>query len=174
MKITYTLLCLSLTAWHGVTVAARPASPLIVVADHGGQSTLPYYEALVPPREEPDTQPARALPRSLNEAAMLPVRTPGLTPGIVATRRIQVPGLTPFFLLGDDPHSRAWLSQQLKKLEQLNAVGLVVNVEEMSALQALRILAPGLELVPVSAEDLALRLDLHHYPVLITATGIEQ
>ena len=37
-----------------------------------------------------------------------------------------------------------------------------------------RAIAPGLNLSPMSADDLAERLGLRHYPVLVTATGIEQ
>jgi integrating conjugative element protein (TIGR03765 family) len=50
---------------------------------------------------------------------------------------------------------------------------MVVNVSTPEALAALRRLAPGLMLSPVSGDDLAQRLGLQHYPVLITATGIE-
>ena len=39
--------------------------------------------------------------------------------------------------------------------------------------KALRRLAPGLMLSPISGDDLAQRLGIRHYPVLITATGIE-
>ncbi|WP_431521391.1 PFL_4695 family integrating conjugative element protein [Blastomonas fulva] len=59
-------------------------------------------------------------------------------------------------------------------MRELGAVGLVVNVESMAALVELRHLAPGLTLAPASGDDLAQRLDLRHYPVLITSTGIEQ
>jgi integrating conjugative element protein (TIGR03765 family) len=59
-------------------------------------------------------------------------------------------------------------------LRELGAVGLVVNAESQVALDALRRLAPELILSPVSADDLAQRLGIRHYPVLITATGIEQ
>ena len=38
----------------------------------------------------------------------------------------------------------------------------------------LRRLAPGLTLSPASGDDLAQRLGLRHYPVLITSTGVEQ
>ena len=52
-------------------------------------------------------------------------------------------------------------------------MGLVVNVATPEALVALRRLAPGLMLSPISGDDLAQRLGIRHYPVLITATGIE-
>ena len=57
-----------------------------------------------------------------------------------------------------------------------NAVGRFGRISEVAtpqALTALRRLAPGLTLSPVSGDDLAQRLGIRHYPVLITATGIE-
>ncbi|MBF3324750.1 integrating conjugative element protein, partial [Pseudomonas aeruginosa] len=57
---------------------------------------------------------------------------------------------------------------------QRGAVGLVVNVETVQGLARLRALVPGVALAPVAGDDLAERLALRHYPVLITATGIEQ
>ena len=105
---------------------------------------------------------------------MLPVRSMRLSPGDVERRVIEAPGLPPFFLIGDDDRSRTWLRQRSLRLHELHAVGLVVNVTSAKALAALRALAPGLSLSPVAGDDLAERLALHHYPVLITATGIEQ
>ena len=52
-------------------------------------------------------------------------------------------------------------------------MGLVVNVATPEALVTLRRLAPGLMLSPIAGDDLAQRLGIRHYPVLITATGIE-
>nr|WP_228734622.1 integrating conjugative element protein [Xanthomonas euvesicatoria] len=158
--------------------ALAQSTPLIVVEDRGGVSALPYYEALdlqpradqAPPRIEVPRPPAGPA----SEADMLPVRSARLSPGEVPRRVIQAPGLTPFFLIGDDARSRAWLRQRAPALRELGALGLVVNVESVDALAALRGLATGLTLAPVSGDDLAGRLGLRHYPVLITATGIEQ
>lgn len=166
--------CLSL-AWLSVTAQA---DALIVVEDRGGASALPYYEALnlqprsgmASPRFEIPRPPARAF----NESAMLPVHSLRLSPGEVARRVIEAPGLPPLFLVGDDERSRTWLRQRAPHLHELNAVGLVVNVASAEALATLRELLPELSLLPVAGDDLAERLGLRHYPVLITATGIEQ
>lgn len=104
---------------------------------------------------------------------MLPVRSARLSPGDEPRRVIRAPGLTPLFLVGDDDRSRAWLKQRRAELQALRAVGLVVNVATPEALAALRRLAPDLMLSPASGDDLAHRLGIKHYPVLITATGIE-
>lgn len=120
-------------------------------------------EPLVPPPAAPVT-----------EAAMLPVLSERLSPGPVAARSLNIPGLLPFFLVGDDPLSLAWLGQRLKALRDLGAVGLAVQVADAEALRRIRAAAPSLNIQPVSGDDLALRLRLQHYPVLITATAVEQ
>ena len=105
---------------------------------------------------------------------MLPVRSTQLSPGEVQHRVIRAPGLMPLFLVGDDERSRAWLHQRQAALRELGAVGLVVNVESAASLEELRRLAAGVILSPASGDDLAQRLGLRHYPVLITPTGVEQ
>lgn len=154
---------------------------LIVVEDLGGVSALPYYRDLnlqSPNAPRSVAGPASVLTPPANarysEADMLPVRSARLTPGTVEPRTITMPGLKPMFLVGDDEHSRAWLRERLPRLLALRAVGFVVNVSSAAALASLRELAPGLTLAPVSGDDIGARLELHHYPVLITATDIEQ
>lgn len=169
----------------GLLAAARVAaqtvpSSLIVVEDRGGVSALPYYQALnlLPDRQAPvpasgGTAPSGQSGRTVSEADMLPVKSELLTPGQVRPRVIRAPGLQPLFIVGDDAASRAWLLQHRERLQSLGAVGLVVNVASAPALAALRQLVPGVTLAPTSGDDLARRLGLHHYPALITATGIE-
>lgn len=157
----------------------RPA--LIVVEDRGGVPAQPYYDDLgLPVRSSATADAPQRLPLPgattgpRGEAAMLPVRSGWLTPGVVERRPLQASGLTPFFVIGDDARSREWLQQRLVRLRELHASGLVVNVASPQALDALRRLAPGMTLSPASGDNLAQRLGLRHYPVLVTATGIEQ
>lgn len=169
---------LSATTAAAQTAETGNASPpLIVVEDRGGTSALPYYQALNPqdagPTRRPAPVPCVGTPADA-EAAMLPVRSALLSPGDEPHRVIRAPGLTPLFLIGDDKRSRAWLRQRQATLRELRAVGLVVNVASPAALADLRRLAPDLTLSPASGDDLAQRLGIRHYPVLITATGIEQ
>ncbi|MDH4564515.1 MULTISPECIES: integrating conjugative element protein [unclassified Pseudomonas] len=169
----------ALFALAGAQVTARvQADALIVVEDRGGASALPYYEALsLQPRPQVPS-PHLEVPRPpldpFSESDMLPVRSVRLSPGLVERRVIEAPGLPPFFLVGDDAQSRAWLQQRSPHLRELNAAGLVVNVDSAEALAELRALVPGLSLAPASGDDLVDRLRLRHYPVLITSTGIEQ
>lgn len=173
MKPSHRYVCVVLLG----LVRVASAQDLIVVGDDGGVSALPYYRAL---NLLPDTQAAIAPTASTTphapyrEADLLPVHSACLTPGRVPPRTLRAPGLSPFFLIGDDAPSRAWLHARGDTLRTLNAVGLVVNVGSAQALAALRLDAPGLTLVPASGDDIATRLSLAHYPVLVTATGIEQ
>jgi integrating conjugative element protein (TIGR03765 family) len=143
---------------------------LNVIADLGGQSTQAIFEAV----NRQDTPPVTAAVPEQGEAAMLPVITPELTPGNVPPRTLQLPGIGALFIIGDDSYSRQWLKQNARQLAARNAAGLIVNVESMASLEALRGLAPGLQLAPSSGSELARRLQLSHYPVLITDSGLSQ
>jgi integrating conjugative element protein (TIGR03765 family) len=171
------VICMLLSIVSLPALAGQP--PLIVVEDHGGASALLYYQALdLPPRQDQPSPPAVSVPspagKAFSEADMLPVLSERLSPGDEPRRVIQAPGLTPVFLVGDDERSRAWLTERRVALREISAIGLVVNVRSAEALATLRKLVPELTLSPVSGDDLAQRLGLRHYPVLITATGIEQ
>ena len=101
----------------GLPLASRAGEPLIVVEDRGGTSALPYYEALnLQPRANAPARPSIPTPQvpatRADEAAMLPVRSAKLTPGTVARRVIEAPGLRPFVVIGDDEASRAWLQRR--------------------------------------------------------------
>ncbi len=50
----------------------------------------------------------------------------------------------------------------------------MVEAPSLEAYQTLKLLAGDLFLAPVSAPEVAQQLGLSHYPVLITATRIEQ
>tara|TARA_R110001583_G_scaffold195118_1_gene369377 strand:+ start:119954 stop:120502 length:549 start_codon:yes stop_codon:yes gene_type:complete len=176
LAATAALLAIAAHAQDRGPAIKNSSPPLIVVEDKGGTSALPYYRALHPqdaqPGQQAAPQPRIGSPADA-EAAMLPMRSARLTPGDEPRRVIRAPGLTPLFLVGDDDRSRAWLKQRRADLQQMRAVGLVVSVATPEALAALRRLAPGLMLSPASGDDLVQRLGLRHYPVLITATGIE-
>jgi len=106
---------------------------------------------------------------------MLPVESPSLTPGYVEARSLSLPeGTTPFFLVGDDELSMSWLQQRGEVLRSLNAVGLAVDVSSADGLQQIRDAASGIEVRPMAGDDLAERLNIHHYPVLITSARMEQ
>lgn len=105
----------------------------------------------------------------------LPVKTPSLSPGKVISRRIDRPYLDrPVFMVGADPLSMRWLLLHHVQLKQINAIGLAVNVETQAQLQQLQKAAGGVAIHPLAGDVIASQLDLQHYPVLITASRIEQ
>jgi integrating conjugative element protein (TIGR03765 family) len=173
---------LRLAGWTSVLMLPALAMPdtLIIVRDLGGASAEPYYQALhlkiVPSQgtQRRAPQSAAASTSPFSEANVLPVRSRVLTPGNVANRTFKQPAMKALFLIGDDARSRAWLREHIERLQTLHAVGFVVNVETGKGLSELRRLAPHLTLTPASGDDLARRLKLRHYPVLITAEGVEQ
>ena len=82
--------------------------------------------------------------------------------------------LTPLFLAGQDSDSLEWLSRHAQALQDLGASGLAVEVADAQSLRRIQAAAPGLSIWPISGDDIAERLELGHYPVLITPTGLEQ
>ncbi|WP_338724865.1 integrating conjugative element protein [Pseudomonas juntendi] len=121
--------------------------------------------ALGAPSQLPD-------PRALTWA--LPVHSTRLSPGAVSPRTLKLPGFTPLFLVGHDAASLEWLAKHAQTLQDLGASGLAVEVADAPALRRIHAAAPGLDIWPVSGDDIAERLELEHYPVLITPTGLEQ
>ncbi|EFE07320.1 integrating conjugative element protein [Citrobacter youngae] len=112
--------------------------------------------------------------QALDEARLLPVITHNLYPGQQPRLALNLPGMAPLFLIGDDPLSTEWLRQHQDALKTLHATGLVVNVTTLARLNTLRTIAPALTLLPVSADDMAKHLPISAYPVLLTDKGLEQ
>ncbi|MFG6656227.1 integrating conjugative element protein [Scandinavium sp. M-37] len=106
--------------------------------------------------------------------AVFPVVSTRLKPGPVATRAVALPGITPVFLIGDDPRSVQWLEARQSYLQTLNATGLVVNVATPARFRFLQQRAGGLTLLPVSGDDFAQRLGLDAYPVMVTDSEVSQ
>lgn len=127
------------------------------------------------PAQPPPPTPALPRATAITTADMLPVISPGLTPGLVKSRAIRLVGLiSPLFLVGDDPLSLEWLARHQPRLQRLGAIGWAVNIADREGLERLRQAAGGLAVLPIPGDDLASRLPLQHYPALITASRIEQ
>lgn len=160
-----------------VLAALPAAAALTTVADLGGEPAAPYLDAVngqpnefsVPQALSPSEPPA-----SLSVSAMLPVATPEMTPGEIVSRPLSLPGMPPVFIVGNDELSRSWLQKRAPELKSMGATGMVVNVASEPELASLKNNAPALVMVPVQGGDLARRLQLAHYPVLITADGVSQ
>ncbi|MHC8380578.1 integrating conjugative element protein [Pseudomonas sp. LB3P14] len=150
---------------------------LAVAGDQPSDYARPHFQAARPSINN-RTQPDRAMHADLStfadEAWTLPVRSSLLSPGQIIPRALNMPGLRPFFLVGEDPQSLAWLRQRAAELQKMGAAGLAIEVADTEALARIRAAAPGITILPVNGNDIATRLQIEHYPVLITATSLEQ
>lgn len=148
------------------------------------RSIAPYYETITgsdsrpPPLDKATsgkTTPDQVTLAKFFSKALLPIRTPEMTPGPVAARAVDAKMLDrPFFILGSDRRSQAWLASHRDRLIQLQAVGLLVQAETAADLRAIADLGVGIRIAPVPGSDLATRLGLKHYPVLISSGWVEQ
>ena len=166
------------SAYYFAVLLAALAEPGLSFAEvQPGGVTRPQFEASRPPINN-KIQPALAIHADLSafadETWILPVRSSQLSPGQITSRTLNMPGLQPFFLVGEDTHSLAWLRQRATELQEMGAAGLAVEVTDAEALIRIRAAAPGITILPVNGNDIATRLKIEHYPVLITATSLEQ
>ncbi|MGF6318084.1 integrating conjugative element protein [Pseudomonas frederiksbergensis] len=168
---------ISLTCYFILLLAPFAQPELSVAEDQPSDFTRPHFQ-VARPLINNKTQPDRAMHADLStfadEAWILPVRSSHLSPGQITPRALNMPGLRPFFLVGDDLQSLAWLRQRATELQEMDAAGLAVEVADNEALARIRAAAPGISILPVNGNDIAIRLQIEHYPVLITTTSLEQ
>jgi len=166
------------SAYYFATLLAAFAQPgLSFAEDQPSDFNRPHFQVAKSPISN-KTQPDRAMHADLStfadEAWILPVRSSHLSPGQITPRSLSMPGLRPFFLVGDDAQSLVWLRQRVAELQKIGAAGLAVEGADTEALARIRAAAPGIIILPVNGNDIAARLQIEHYPVLITATSLEQ
>jgi integrating conjugative element protein (TIGR03765 family) len=168
---------ISLICYFILLLAPFAQPELTVAGDQPSDFTRPHFQVSRPPINN-KTQPDRVMHVDLStfadEAWILPVRSSHLSPGQIMSRALSMPGLRPFFLVGEDPRSLAWLRQRAAELQEMGAAGLAVEVADTGALARIRAAAPGITILPVNGNDIATRLLIEHYPILITATSLEQ
>lgn len=168
---TSVCVCLAVALATPVLCYAGETIPKVIGTTGPTRSLLPYYARLSSKAESParDTEPGAAA------LALLPIRTPEMAPGTVQPRQIDAKSLDrPFFIIGSDSRSRAWLAAHRARLVQMQAAGLLVQAETVEDLQRVADLGDGVPIAPVPGGDVAKRLGLKHYPVLISAGWIEQ
>ena len=162
-------------AYMLVPVVAQ--AELTVIYDNGHtQPIAPFLEVFESADELPRQSPVPKRPQlgAADPKAWLPIQSPGLTPGPVQARSHDRPFARPFFLIGSDRQSRQWLQNHRGRLKEIGAVGMLVQADTLDDLRTTASLADGLSILPASASDIAKALGVSHYPVLISAHGIEQ
>lgn len=168
---------IALTCYSILLLAPLAKAELTTVEDWRGDFPQPYFQS-TGVRTNDSASSDRTSPADLStfadEAWILPVNSSQLTPGPITPRSLNMPGLQPFFLVGDDSQSLDWLRQRAAELREIGAAGLAVEVADTAALSRIRAAAPGITILPVNGNDIATRLQIEHYPVLVTATSLEQ
>lgn len=120
-----------------------------------------------------DIQGMLQAPTEIN-VSIYPVKSLNLTPGIQEEKSTNINLPQPIFIVGDDDQSKAWILKYKNQLTEIHAQGLVVNVDNETAMKNLRqLVSPDLSLYPVSGDALARWLNFQHYPVLISNYLIE-
>ena len=158
-------------------VPVMAQAELTVIYDSGNtQPIAPFLEIFESADERPQQRPRPKRPQlgAADPEAWLPIQSPGLTPGPVRARSHDRPFARPFFLIGSDTRSRRWLQDHRDGLKEIGAVGMLVQADTLDDLRTIAELADGLSILPASASDIAKVLGVSHYPVLISAHGIEQ
>lgn len=104
-----------------------------------------------------------------------PYKTEGLSLGKVETKNIQKPDLpSPFFIIGSDEQSRAWLRKNKDRFITLQAIGFLVEAKNLEEFELVQEDAGDLFVGRFQWNGMVQGLGINHYPVLITKTSIEQ
>jgi len=159
-----------------VLVPLVAQAELTVIYDSGNTQPLAPFLEVIDDVETPQQQPA-PINNQLGAAdlnMLLPIKSPGLSPGQVQPQAVKRPFTRPFFLIGSDASSRQWLSQYRDRLLDVGAVGMLVQAETAADLEAIAKIGQGLQIMPASGSDIARALGIKHYPVLVSKEGIEQ
>jgi len=158
-----------------VLVPLVAQAKLTVIYDSGNTQPLAPFLEVIEDSETPQQQP---VPNNQLGAAninmLLPIKSPGLSPGPIQPQAVKRPFTRPFFLIGSDALSRQWLSQYRDRLLEIGAVGMLVQAETAADLEAIANIGQGLQIMPASGSDIARALGIKHYPVLVSKEGIEQ
>ncbi len=160
----------------GLCAPILASAALTVIYDNGNTRPIaPFLEVFEADAAYPQQSPVIKPPPlgAADPKALLPIQSPGLTPGPVEAQTHERPFARPFFLIGADARSRQWLQAHRDQLKEIGAVGMLVQADTLEDLRTIAALAEGLSILPASGSDIAQALGITHYPVLITAHGIE-
>lgn len=149
----------------------------VVLEDRGGLNIRKYIPTI---QNSESWRQERFAERGTKKLVngMYPVKTPSMQVGPVGPDEGKdIPAMAmsmrAMFIIGDDPVSWHWLSNNREFLKDKKAVGLVVNVDSAQRMNALtQIAGEGLVLQPTPGEDLAKHLGIRHYPFYLDKDGV--
>jgi len=124
-----------------------------------------FFTCVVSAQDLPDVPPV-----SIEQ--FLPIESRTLTVGSFEPEDRATGVIKPFFIVGCDEISLAWVEVNRDRLLDLKAFGLVVDAPNVGAYERLEQVAEGLVIRPVVGDLIAEHLGITHYPALVTADGV--
>lgn len=166
--------CIAFVCFVGA--ASIASADLTVIFDNGQARPISDFFSPLDSATSDKVPPTIDKPQlgAADVQSLLPIRSPGLTPGKFTARAHPVPFAGAFFLIGSDALSKHWLRQHRKALKAMGAAGLLVEASSLEDLRAIAEIADGLPIIPASASDIAKALGISHYPVGISGGHIWQ
>lgn len=165
------------------------AEPVVIYKGEKVVSIDPYRLALKTPRpiekvpievirselKKNQQQTMQTVTQSGVPGFNFPYKTEGLSLGKVEPRNIQKPDLPrPFFIMGSDEQSRAWLRKNKDRFIALGAIGFLVEAKNLEEFELVQETAEGVYVGRFQWNGMVQELGISHYPVLVTKTTIEQ
>lgn len=156
----------------GLLIAPMAIAEPEVIADFGGKET-----GLVSPSER-----LRTIASKQSNTASI-VRQPmqdrfpvesDMRVGVIDDHVHNKPVNRPFFIVGYDQQSAEWLEANRTYLIEINARGLVTNVQSEQQMKILREYGGELPLDAIPVESIAAVFGLEFYPVLVTKEEVTQ
>ena len=150
---------------------------LIEIADHGGMPSSKYFERITMDDPIEKAQPMDA--SQVTQHALknrLPIVSKLLTPGRVKSRKWKRQAFmgTTIALVGYDKASVKWLRLKKKQLRTQETVIMMVNVKTEQQFKKIQAFLPQNQVLAMPGDDVARQLNLKHYPVLISSSGVTQ
>ena len=183
-KRTIIMILSTLAVLIGAQWSVARSEPIVLGDEGNTVSTRKYVNQYRVAVEKTQTyDPALALRQAerkengtgLDWTALLPIKTPELTPGAFESNRAHKrAGVQPFCIVGYDEFSIEWVLEVKSVLLENNAVCFIVNVETIEELNELREAISPVPWQLLRGGTLARQLGIKHYPVLISRMGIEQ
>lgn len=156
----------------GLMIAPMVMAEPEVIADFGGGET-----GLVSPSERLRTIASKnSIPAAIVRQPILerfPVES-DMRVGVIDAHVHNKPVNRPFFIVGYDQHSAEWLEANRTYLIEINARGLVTNVQSDQQMRILREYGGDLSLDAIPVESIAAVFGLEFYPVLVTKEEVTQ
>ena len=160
----------TLIQWVLIITACQATAEPIVIKDYGTAKPIGW---VIKDKRTVAVAPQNPVKSLLQSRWPL---TSHLTVGKVTARPLPLAGKlhTPIFIMGSDKASRQWLQKKKPALLAMGAKGVLVESPSHQYFKQIVAMAKPLALEAMAIDDIAQKLNLKHYPAIISNAGIEQ